>query len=141
MYTTLEAQGLTVSGGRIDGVGVGGYLLGGGYSYLSDEVSASPMHQSSNQSSLLRSSKSGLSMDNVNSFEVVLPNATVATASATVNPDLFWGLKGGFNNFGDDLPNPHQGNARMLMLALPLRYRHLGKCQGFPPRPGLCTSC
>lgn len=39
-------------------------------------------------------------MDNVLSFQVVLPNATVATASNTVNPDLFWGLKGGFNNFG-----------------------------------------
>lgn len=39
-------------------------------------------------------------MDNVISFEVVLPNATVTTASATKNADLFWGLKGGFNNFG-----------------------------------------
>lgn len=41
VYTTLEAQGITVSGGRIAGVGVGGYLLGGGYSYLSSEVSTS----------------------------------------------------------------------------------------------------
>lgn len=41
VYTVLEAQGLTVSGGRIDGVGVGGYLLGGGYSYLTDSVSPS----------------------------------------------------------------------------------------------------
>lgn len=39
-------------------------------------------------------------MDNVISFEVVLPNATVVTASKTVHQDLFWGLKGGFNNFG-----------------------------------------
>lgn len=39
-------------------------------------------------------------MDNVISFEIVLPNATVTTASNTTNADLFWGLKGGFNNFG-----------------------------------------
>lgn len=38
VYTILQAQGLTVSGGRIHGVGVGGYLLGGGFSYLSSEV-------------------------------------------------------------------------------------------------------
>lgn len=40
-------------------------------------------------------------MDNVISYEVVLPDATLTTASATKNPDLFWGLKGGFNNFGN----------------------------------------
>lgn len=42
-------------------------------------------------------------MDNVVSFQVVLPNATLATASATVHSDLFWGLKGGFNNFGENI--------------------------------------
>lgn len=40
VYTILGAQGITVSGGRIHGVGVGGYLLGGGFSYLSSEVRA-----------------------------------------------------------------------------------------------------
>lgn len=39
VYAALQPLGVTVSGGRIDGVGVGGYLLGGGYSYLSSEVS------------------------------------------------------------------------------------------------------
>lgn len=39
LFAILEKQGITVSGGRIDGVGVGGFLLGGGYSYLTDEVS------------------------------------------------------------------------------------------------------
>lgn len=42
-------------------------------------------------------------MDNVISYEVVLPNATVTTASNTFNQELFWGLKGGFNNFGNDM--------------------------------------
>lgn len=39
VFAALQPKNVTVSGGRIDGVGVGGYLLGGGYSYLSDEVS------------------------------------------------------------------------------------------------------
>lgn len=40
-------------------------------------------------------------MDNVISYEVVLPNGTITTAADYYNPDLFWGLKGGFNNFGN----------------------------------------
>lgn len=39
VYSILEKINITVSGGRIDGVGVGGFLLGGGYSYLSSQVS------------------------------------------------------------------------------------------------------
>lgn len=39
VYAILQNQGLIVSGGRIHGVGVGGYLLGGGFSYLTGEVS------------------------------------------------------------------------------------------------------
>lgn len=38
VYTILQAQGLTVSGGRVHGVGVGGYLLGGGFSHLTGDV-------------------------------------------------------------------------------------------------------
>lgn len=103
VFATLEKQGLTVSGGRIDGVGVGGYLLGGGYSYLSDEVSTLPeFFLEAPQLTASLEPQSGLSMDNIISYEVVLPNATITTASDTVNPDLFWGLKGGFNNFGND---------------------------------------
>lgn len=44
-------------------------------------------------------------MDNVIAYEVVLPNGTITTASNDFNSDLFWGLKGGFNNFGE---NPFQ---------------------------------
>jgi hypothetical protein len=32
--------------------------------------------------------------------EVVLSNATIVNANATSNPDLFWALKGGGNQFG-----------------------------------------
>lgn len=41
VFSALEEKGMTASGGRIHGVGIGGFLLGGGYSYLTDEVSLS----------------------------------------------------------------------------------------------------
>jgi hypothetical protein len=34
------------------------------------------------------------------SYELVLSNATIVNANATCNPDLFWALKGGGNQFG-----------------------------------------
>jgi len=46
------------------------------------------------------SSQYGFAVDNVVEFEVVLANATKAKASATLNKDLFWALKGGGNNYG-----------------------------------------
>ena len=39
-------------------------------------------------------------MDNVLSYDVVLGNGTQVVANSTSNPDLFWALKGGANNFG-----------------------------------------
>lgn len=65
-------------------------------------------------------------MDNVVSFQVVLPNATLATASATVHSDLFWGLKGGFNNFGEIIYLHDELNAGSYDSLV--RYRDLGSC-------------
>ncbi|KAF1738754.1 6-hydroxy-D-nicotine oxidase [Beauveria bassiana] len=50
VYEELEPRGLAVAGGRVDWVGVGGFTLGGGISFLS------PRH--------------GWAVDNVRSFEV-----------------------------------------------------------------------
>ncbi|QRV98416.1 FAD-binding domain protein [Ceratobasidium sp. AG-Ba] len=80
VYTALQPHNVAVVGGRVSGVGVGGFILGGGYSWLSNQY--------------------GLTIDTVTAFEVVLPNGTITSASDTTNPDLFYGLKGGFNNFG-----------------------------------------
>lgn len=41
-----------------------------------------------------------MAMDNVLSYNLVLGNGTQIIANATSNPDLFWALKGGANNFG-----------------------------------------
>lgn len=67
---------LTASGS----VGVGGYLLGQGLSFLSSQY--------------------GWASNNIAAVEMVLPNGTIATASNTENTDLFAALKGGGNNFG-----------------------------------------
>ena len=41
----------------------------------------------------------GLSLDTVVGFNLVLPNGTIAYVTELTHPDLFFGLKGGFNNF------------------------------------------
>ncbi|KAI1377104.1 putative FAD-binding oxidoreductase [Hypoxylon crocopeplum] len=80
VYTSLDPYNVTVVGGRVLEVGVGGLTLGGGLSYLADLY--------------------GLVCDNVVNFEVVTANGKVVNANAKSNPDLFWALKGGANNFG-----------------------------------------
>ncbi|TDL27762.1 FAD-binding domain-containing protein [Rickenella mellea] len=80
VYTALEPFGVSVIGGRVTGVGVAGFTLGGGYSWKTNQF--------------------GLTVDTVQAYELVLPNGTVTSVTATSNPDLFFGLRGGFNNFG-----------------------------------------
>ncbi|KAJ7167485.1 FAD-binding domain-containing protein [Mycena filopes] len=80
VYTTLDGTGFNVVGGRNPAVGVGGFTLGGGYSW--------------------KSNAHGLAIDNLVQVSIVLPDGTAAIASATSHPDLFFALKGGFNNFG-----------------------------------------
>ncbi|THG96512.1 hypothetical protein EW026_g5333 [Hermanssonia centrifuga] len=73
VYTALEPLGVNVVGGRVTGVGVAGFSLGGGYSWLSNQY--------------------GLTVDNIEAFELVLPNGTVTTVDSGT-PDLFFSLKG-----------------------------------------------
>jgi len=41
----------------------------------------------------------GLCLDTIVGYTLVLPNGTVTDVTQSTHPDLFWGLKGGFNNF------------------------------------------
>ncbi|KAM7196298.1 putative FAD-linked oxidoreductase [Naviculisporaceae sp. PSN 640] len=80
VYAALEPQGVMVGGGREGHVGVAGFLLGGGFSWYS--------------------AKRGMALDNIASYEVVLADGRIVTATGTKNSDLFKALKGGLNNFG-----------------------------------------
>lgn len=79
-YKELSKDGVNVVGGRVSGPGVGGLTLGGGYSWKTNQF--------------------GLTCDTVRAYNVVLPNGTITTASASTNTDLFFALKGGLNRFG-----------------------------------------
>lgn len=80
VYDFLADHDLAVAGGRLGPVGVPGLLLGGGISFYGNQV--------------------GFSADTVISYEVVLADGTIVSATAHEEQDLFWALKGGSSNFG-----------------------------------------
>ncbi|KAL8685841.1 MAG: hypothetical protein Q9218_007511 [Villophora microphyllina] len=80
VYEHLTPKELAVVGGRVSDIGVSGLTLGGGISYFSG--------------------RRGWACDGVVNYEVVLANGKIYNASVSTNPDLYWALRGGGNNFG-----------------------------------------
>lgn len=76
----LISLGPVVVANMKNSVGVAGHSLHGGFGF------SSHTH--------------GLAVDWIQSATVVLANATVVEASETVNPDLFWAIRGSGSNFG-----------------------------------------
>ncbi|KAI9889809.1 MAG: hypothetical protein M1814_004911 [Vezdaea aestivalis] len=80
VYGALGAMGLSVPGGRVGTVGVGGLALGGGFSFFAPRY--------------------GFVCDNVVNYELVTSSANIINVNETSEPLIFKALKGGSNNFG-----------------------------------------
>ncbi|KAK2462602.1 hypothetical protein APHAL10511_005335 [Amanita phalloides] len=80
VYAALAPNNVSVAGGRVTGIGVGGFLLGGGYSWKTNQY--------------------GLGIDTIIAYELVLPDGKVVQVTKKSDAELFFGLKGGYNNFG-----------------------------------------
>ncbi|KAF9516860.1 hypothetical protein BS47DRAFT_1291874 [Hydnum rufescens UP504] len=75
----MRGRNRNIVGGGI-GVGIGGWMTGGGYS--------------------LKTNQYGLGIDNLVQIEIVTPDGEVERAAEDLKSDLFWAVKGGGNNFG-----------------------------------------
>ncbi|KAF1813617.1 FAD-binding domain-containing protein [Eremomyces bilateralis CBS 781.70] len=76
----LDAEGYAVLSGRLGIVGIGGFITGGGMSFLS--------------------AQHGLTADTAVNFETVRADGSIQNINATSDPEVFRAMKGSTNQFG-----------------------------------------
>ena len=113
VYAALDGTGVNLVGGRNPAVGVAGFTLGGGaygmspgpcyltcygigYSWKSNQYGLAVSVYLRDFTMWLTAA---LQIDTLAGVNLVLPNGTLATANHSHHPDLFFSLKGGFNNY------------------------------------------
>ena len=80
VYGWINEYGRAIAGGRYSPVGVSGFLLGGGINFWGSQY--------------------GWAANNVINYQIMTADSRIINANASSNPNLFWALKGGANNFG-----------------------------------------
>ncbi|KAJ4336002.1 hypothetical protein N0V87_005723 [Didymella glomerata] len=80
VISDLAPSGVAVVGGRLGLVGVGGYLLQGGISFLS--------------------AQEGLAADSIVGWETVMANGSIVNVDAASRPDLAQAMRGSGSQFG-----------------------------------------
>ncbi|RFU81520.1 fad binding domain-containing [Trichoderma arundinaceum] len=80
VYAAMSVHNVTTAGARVNDVGVGGFLLGGGVAYMSNTH--------------------GFGSNTVFNYEVVLSDGTIINANSTSHADLFWALRLAGTNYG-----------------------------------------
>ncbi len=92
VYDALEPYGVNVVGGRVPGVGVAGFSLGGGR-YLMFGLWDNVLTHRTGYSWL--TNEHGLTLDTIVELELVEPSGRVSSITQHSDPDLFFALKVG----------------------------------------------
>lgn len=92
VYSALEAEGRTVVGGRVAGVGVAGLALGGGELCFHSRTTYSRSVAVHVGYSWL-TNQHGLALDNIQSFELVKPDGNISEITHQSDHDLFFAVK------------------------------------------------
>ena len=107
--------GLATTGGIISHTGIAGLTLGGGLGHL------------------MR--KHGLTVDNLQSVDLVTADGERMHVDAETEPELFWGLRGGGGNFGIATAFTYRLHpVGPIVLGGPVAW-------GLEDAPGSCGSC